>query len=309
MSIKISYNRLIIICLMFFSCVQLFSQEERKIYKQMIVPFYDLILQKYGYRDSLLNMVAIPAEYESAFAYREDRALVKKNGLFGYLNKAGKIQIPLIYQEARSFANGLAAVKLEKWGYIDVDGNTVIAMLFDEAKSFQKTEKGLVAFVLSDGKWGLVDSLGTFPIGFPFEYDEYQSPSIAEDLICAKKNGVWGYFSLSGKEQIKCAYDVALPFQENIAAVQKDGKWGFINKKGKIIIPMLYGIGENEFPIFHDELLLVTRNGKYGFIDKNGKIVVPFVYDYAENFNKGKAFVRVGNESLFIDTTGKEILF
>lgn len=57
---------------------------------------------------------------------------------YGYINYEGELQIPIIYDEAEKFSEGLAAVKLNgKWGYIDTDGNVKIGFNFDEAYDFK----------------------------------------------------------------------------------------------------------------------------------------------------------------------------
>ena len=41
------------------------------------------------------------------------------NGKYGYVNKIGKLAIPLKYEKVSYFSEGLAAVKLNgKWGFI-----------------------------------------------------------------------------------------------------------------------------------------------------------------------------------------------
>jgi hypothetical protein len=66
--------------------------------------------------------------------FSEGRARIKLGGTpynnaggkFGYLDTAGKLVIPPVYEEASEFAGGLAQVVKEgEWGYIDLDGNPV----------------------------------------------------------------------------------------------------------------------------------------------------------------------------------------
>lgn len=60
-------------------------------------------------------------------------AIVKSGGKYGYIDKRGKEIAPL-YQEARFFADGLAAVKEKnKWGVIDETGAYVIAPTYSNA--------------------------------------------------------------------------------------------------------------------------------------------------------------------------------
>ena len=52
---------------------------------------------------------------------------------YGYIDKTGKIVIPLAYEFTIRFSEGLAAVKKnKKWGFIDKKGNTVIPFIYDD---------------------------------------------------------------------------------------------------------------------------------------------------------------------------------
>src|SRR5690242_4808006 len=62
---------------------------------------------------------------------------VEKNGKAGYIERAGKTVIPLKFDEARSFAEGLAPARMgQDWGYIDSTGKFVIKPQFFEASGF-----------------------------------------------------------------------------------------------------------------------------------------------------------------------------
>lgn len=54
--------------------------------------------------------LAIPMHFQHAITFYEGLAMVKKNGKWGYINKAGTMVIPAIYEDATSFSCGMAAV-------------------------------------------------------------------------------------------------------------------------------------------------------------------------------------------------------
>lgn len=66
-------------------------------------------------------------------------AAFSRNGKWGFVDESGVEVIAPVYEDAGSFASGLAPVKKEDgWGYIDKKGQMRIAPVFDEAKSFER---------------------------------------------------------------------------------------------------------------------------------------------------------------------------
>lgn len=75
--------------------------------------------------------------YEDARPFADGWAAVKKNGKWGFIDTAGVVQIEYQFDDALSFGQHLAAVQIEdRWGYISLYGELVIETEFLEAKSF-----------------------------------------------------------------------------------------------------------------------------------------------------------------------------
>lgn len=256
-----------------------------------------------------------------------------------------------------NFHEGLARVRQKDksgsglFGYIDKMGRLVIPYQFDDALDFSE---GL-ALVYKDGKGGYIDYTGKIVI--PFEYDEYAS-SFSEGfaVVHSETNYKFGYINKTGKLVIPYQYDFAYDFREGFARVAKENNsteetlHGFINKKGNVVIPIRYfnagnyheGLvyviraedwnievldktNKNAFTFDFDHIIIsrggecnlyfseglscVEKNGKYGYIDKTGKVVVPFLFSEGGHFSEGLA--RVGNDEKkygFIDTTGTVVI-
>jgi hypothetical protein len=66
-------------------------------------------------------------------------ATVGKQEKYGYIDTTGSLVIPLNFNNARSFSEGLAPASNQKsfWGYIDRSGNWVIKPAYDFADSFE----------------------------------------------------------------------------------------------------------------------------------------------------------------------------
>ena len=85
--------------------------------------------------------------------FSEGLACVKLNGKYGFVDKSGKEIIPVKYDSAWSFSEGLARVGLDKCGFIDKMGVEIIPFKYDVAESFIE---GL-ARVKLNGKYGYID--------------------------------------------------------------------------------------------------------------------------------------------------------
>ena len=82
------------------------------------------------------------------------------SGKYGFSDRENsELLIPVIYDYAGSFSEGLASVNKDgKWGYIDKSGKAVIPIIYDNTCSFSFGE-GLVS-VNKDGKWGYIRQVG-----------------------------------------------------------------------------------------------------------------------------------------------------
>ncbi|MER3498786.1 MAG: hypothetical protein C4308_09230 [Chitinophagaceae bacterium] len=87
------------------------------------------------------------------------RALVEKNGKFGFCCEKGNVCVKLIYDDATSFSENRAAVKIDgKWGFVDKFGNEVIKPQYWEVYSFHEglamVMKGVnVAMLIRPANW------------------------------------------------------------------------------------------------------------------------------------------------------------
>lgn len=56
---------------------------------------------------------------------------MKKDGKYGFVDKSGKIVIPLLYDNVWSFSEGFAGVmRDEKWGYVNTAGEETIPLQY-----------------------------------------------------------------------------------------------------------------------------------------------------------------------------------
>ena len=166
----------------------------------------------------------------------DHRAIVERDGKYGYINDKGKIVIPLKYipfsnyMQLGQFINHHAVYKKgEKYAMIDSLGKQVLPALFYGIGTYGK-------------------------------------------LIPARKGDDWGYVNENVRLGIKYQYDYAYEFIDSVAIVEKDDLVGLINLEGKEVIPMEFQSIKRE----GSNLFMVKTDGLFGIYSKKGdKLVKP----------------------------------
>lgn len=146
----------------------------------------------------------------------------------GFTDKDGNVIIPIKYENAFGFTQGLSAVKLGgRWGFIDPKDNVVIPFRYQDAYPFFEDR----AAVKLNGKWGFIDITGKMVIenkyDFVFSFNEMRALVV--------KDGKYGFVDYEGREVIKPIYDDATDFSSGIAVVKKDGKNYYIDRWGNLL--------------------------------------------------------------------------
>jgi len=189
------------------------------------------------------------------------------------------------------FSEGLAPVNVncERWGYANTRGEIAIPPLFNFARVF-KEGRAAVCAEGSGGrdKWGFIDSNGKYIVEPTYDY----ANDFSEGMAAVKSEGRWGYVDKDGNLAINAIFDETLPFSDGLAAVQRGGAWGYINKTGEVVISYVFKDAKN----FAGGLAPVAVKERYfdnwGYINKAGKFVIPPKYAWAEAFSDGVALVR-----------------
>ncbi len=201
----------------------------------------------------------------------------KKSGeKVGFIDDTGAFKIPPTFDEALSFSEGLAAVRVgEKWGFVDESGKVVIDPQFSAAFYFR--EGVGTAEVDSDPSYVLIDRSGK--ILARFDYVDL----IVEGRVPAARGEKSGFLDLRGKEAIPFIYDGVNAFSDGFAAVEKGEKWGYVDRDGNMVIPPKFD-GAGPF----GNGLAPARIGKHsGFINKSGTFAFSLAFDYAPGFLTG----------------------
>jgi TonB family protein len=194
---------------------------------------------------------------EKESAVRDRQVHVVRHYKYGYIDKTGKMVIPLMYDDAHKFSEGLAAV----WVSVDCPDLKVGCHLY-----------------------GYIDKSGQMVL--PLQYSG--ADNFSEGLARVEIGGKSGYIDKTGKMVIPLMYDAASDFSEGLAAVWVIGqRYGYIDKTGKMVLPPQYDNAEH----FAEGVAHVEIGGEWGYIDKTGKMVIPPQYVMADDFSEGLADV------------------
>jgi hypothetical protein len=164
-----------------------------------------------GYINEKFKVVVEPKYGVYSSCFKEGRAVVCTPKAFdpnvqkyGYIDKYGKEVIPLIFEYANSFSEGVAGVqKNDKWGVIDTRGNLVIDFKYD---MLSDCVNGLFLFAI-DYKIGIMDKRGN---------ELAVSKKIDEDIF---------------HEDI---YDLFFNFENLQLVKEKDADWIIETNQGKV---------------------------------------------------------------------------
>lgn len=182
----------------------------------------------WGFVDTTGREVVAP-QYGNPFSnsvdgtlFSEGLAVVYQNRKAGFIDKTGKLVIPIQFDYAEDFHEGLAAFRKDKkWGFIDQTGKEVIAPQYDRIRAFQEG----FATVDKDGKAGFIDKTGQEVVKPQYKY-AYEG--FHEGLAWVSNGDKDGFIDKSGNEIIPLQYHEAKNFSEGLAAVNMHGRWGFI---------------------------------------------------------------------------------
>lgn len=170
------------------------------------------------------------------------------------------------YEDARQFIGDRAAVRLNgKWGFIDPSGATAVPLQYDWCGSFgeygfdksvamvkNEVDKFKVP-ILSDCPTALIDRKGNrvtpfygfiFPVRDKVAFVNDGRTDFADTRLqnLGFADGKWGCVDPKGRLVVPCVYELAYLLERTygFAIVRRDGKWGVLNDRGRPIIPCVY---------------------------------------------------------------------
>jgi len=270
-------------------------------------------------------------EFEFISTLSDGLRSVRSNRKFGFADTTGNVVIPVQYDAAGKFSEGLAPVlmtvvnpplvaPITSYGYIDKTGKEVIPFQYDAATDFSE---GLASVAKKGKGYGFIDKTGKEIIPLKYEAAFPFSDGLSKVWLKSK----WGYIDKQENVIVPIKYDAIRDFSEGLAMVFLNKKCGYVDKAGKEVIPIKYGGARD----FSEGLAMVTFNGMkgdfsqqysymismgvvlpgiqgFGYIDKTGKEIIPMKYEEGKDFSEGLAAVKINGKWGFVDVTGKEVI-
>ncbi|MCX7655143.1 MAG: WG repeat-containing protein [Treponemataceae bacterium] len=264
---------------------------------------------------SFLSCVGAPSTNYLSSKVKDGADLVpyRKGSQWGFADRQKKIILEPVYEEARCFAEGRAAVKKEgKWGFIDVAGKLRVPCTFGTVVDFEGPRTYAALPAKESNRWGVIDTEGNTIL--PFEYPKEGINIDRAGFVYFQIAGKWqGVITPTGKKIILSQVDGIDTFSEGFARVTAGGKWGFINEAGMPVYPPSFLSGNSaegyEYASsFSEGRARVKIKGRWGFIDPMGKLVIPARFEDASSFIDGYAKVAVEGKYGLIDTRGRFVV-
>lgn len=221
----------------------------------------------------------IPKKSYTEMYYPDDeygRIAVSKDLKSGFVDFEGNEVIPLIYDLAYEFNDGLSMVVCnDKHGFIDIDGNVIIDLKYKEAAPFNH---GL-APVKEDGNYYYINKSDEKQFNQEYKYaGRFSSSGYAKVTTL---DGDMAIINTKGEIQFKYSDQIEIDdftfkdittyrFEDHVGLIDKDG-----NKSPHPYIDRIYLNRDSDINLY------VGKSGKYGYIRDNGDIVMPDIFDDA----------------------------
>lgn len=275
-----------------------------------------------------------PNNYSTKPVYYNGLTLVKRNGLFGFLDTNFREVIPCKFPGFKS----LSCSKFHKlcdFGYLVVENeefkiglvkienpNEYIAeCIYDEKslKTYNDDLNKLKYISLATEKHGILINHNN---GNILRFDGLRVVKVLNEYIIlqelGKNNSKIKLYSISQNRLINSFdyEDFGNLDKNDYLQVNNNKKWGIFDLRSqKEIIPCIYyGDEENKSTVhlqyfnFNDELAAVRTDTGYGFINNTGSFVIKCEYEDVRPFKEGYAAVFKDSQWRFIDKFGIEFI-
>ncbi len=259
-----------------------------------VFPFEnDLAKVKIGLKEAFIDQygtTVVPSGYNNISFFSDTLLVFEENEKYGLMTTNCQVVTAAAYDQIGKLVDNRALViKGNLMGYIDASGKLIIPTTFEiypnciERAQFNSS----FAIVKQKGKMGVIDVSGKLVIPCNF----LNIGDIASIMAFTKGN-LWGFMDLKGKEVMVPVYDFATSFKQNRAIVEKNGLQGIIDISGKELLPISFESVER----FSGNLILVGLDNKYGLYNQELKLIVPVNYEQVRQLSENLILLVGKNE-------------
>jgi len=235
--------------------------------------------------------------------FSDGLVVVKITNKWGCLNTAGKVAIPLKYDNLSEFNNGFAIAKInERFYIVDHSGNE-ISVDDPNIKDIKEFSENLAPYTLLTGEKGFINTKGEKTIPAKFLSVGY----FKNGLAWAKtKEELFGYLDKNGEWIIQPQFTAAKDFDgvSGLARVKKNEKWVYVNVKNEIVA---FEISETTDD-FSDGLAKGKKALLFGFYNNKGEWVIPPKFENVRDFKNGFAAAKLNDKWGIIDGKGNWVI-
>ncbi|WNF36744.1 WG repeat-containing protein [Bacillaceae bacterium IKA-2] len=267
----------------------------------------------YGCIDDTGQFVIGP-RFETMIDFSEARATVVLEDGFHVIDETGQVLTKKGYNFIRMYQDGRAVFSNKdmhgkfRYGYLNKACEEVIPLQYESASDFKD---GVAVVKIKEGKFALIDRYGNGVVIFNYFFVGNYGDNLLSFRCGVKEK--YGYLNTRGDIVIKPRFTVATPFENGravvIDAANSRNKKGLIDKAGMYIIEPIYNdltiLGENRIAVgvAVDEKQPFLGS-KYALANWNGQILSEFIYNYVSQYDQGIASVFDGKRAFFIDRSG-----
>ncbi|WP_193778061.1 WG repeat-containing protein [Psychrobacter sp. FDAARGOS_221] len=226
--------------------------------------FNSLLLVDYDVVDEFSEGLAAVANYQHK-PDNNDSGAAQTTLSWGYINTLGKEVIPLQYQSAKPFKDGLAAVKNnDKWGVINFENKQIAPFEYDAISGF-KQGYAVVGNYLPDVM--VVDDISDF-----YRLDEPSSEQ-ASDGSAAEAEAEAENDVINGTQAL--ASDAIYGIEDMTSRESLPMRFGLLSNQGSLVFPATY----QNITRASEGMIAVKKNDQWGFANQQGDLIFDYQFD------------------------------
>ena len=291
--------------LAFFACIGLFVASE--------VGEAEKATWRWGFVDGD-GQAVIPLEWEGARGFSNGRAAVRRNGVWGFVDRSGSPVVAPRFAQLCDYGGPHPTCaqdpQTRNWGYIDDAGAWVVEPTLNVARPM--SEDGVAFFGKAVGRtssrignnrtihhFGLMDATGAEIVGVRPITDAKAWSSVgpwAEGRAGVQIGKLWGFIDTTGTFVLEPAYFAVKPFRNGYAGVSNGLGWGVIDPDGTFVVKAGHGLS--------DGLSEGLLSGPMGYHKPDGTTVGPR-FEWVQPHSDGLGAVYVDKQWGFVDTEGR----